>query len=99
MKLDTAAILAKLTVITAVLRKHAPVLCFVVFGVLYGYILVTVSGLSGQEPSQPEIDKQLKAVARPKIDRNVAETMEGLKERNVNIQAIFDQARDNPFSE
>ena len=99
MKLDTATLLEKFTIASALLKKHAVVLCFVIFGVICAYIMITVSQLSGREPSQANVDKQIKAVARPKIDPKTAEIMEDLRERSVTIQTLFEQARDNPFTE
>jgi len=99
MKLDTATILEQLSQASRLLRQHAAILCFIAFAAVYGYIMVTVSNLSQQEPGEDAVNKELKQIARPKVDEEVAQTMLGLEERNVTIQAIFKDARDNPFTE
>lgn len=99
MNLDTATLIEKLTTASHVLRQRAAIICFIAFAVVYGFIMVTVSGLTQQEPTEDAIKKELKQVAKPKVDERVADTMLGLEERNVTIQAIFDDARNNPFTE
>lgn len=99
MKLDTSTILEQLSVIARLLRQHAAIICLIVFAVIYGYIITAASGLSQQQPSDDAIKKELKQVAKPKVDESVAQTMLGLEDRNVSIRAIFEDARANPFTE
>lgn len=99
MKLDTSTILEQLSKLARILHQRAAIICIIIFASIYAFIMVTVSGLTQQEPSQDAISKELKQVARPKVDKDVAQTMLGLEERNVTIRAIFKDARDNPFTE
>lgn len=99
MKLDTANLLEQLTKLLHILRQRAAIICIIVFGVIYGYIMMNVSDLSQQAPSESSIEEKLTDVARPKVDEEVAQTMLGLEERNVTIKAIFEDARRNPFTE
>jgi hypothetical protein len=99
MNFDIKALTQKIHNALAFLRRHAAISCIIIFGVLYGYILFTVSAQTQKSPDETAVTDQLNAVPRPKIDKSAAKTMESLEDRNVNVQAIFDQARDNPFTE
>lgn len=99
MKFDTQTLIEKLSYVTTLLRQHAAILCFIVFAIIYAVIITTASKISQQAPADAAIKKELKAVARPKVDQKVAETMLGLEERNVTIQSLFENARNNPFTE
>lgn len=99
MKLDTSNLLEQLLRATHILRQRAAIICFIIFAIIYGYIMVTVSNLSQQEPSETAVKEKLTKVAKPKVDESVAQTMLGLEERNVTIRSIFEEARANPFTE
>ncbi len=99
MKLDTTVITTKLAGATAFLRRHLVTIIIAAFGLLYMYILWQVSVLTSTVPSDKAVTDQLKAVPRPKIDEKAAQTMQGLEDQNVKIQTIFDEARENPFTE
>lgn len=79
--------------------RYAVTLVILVFAVACGYIITLASSLTQQEPSQAAVNDQLKSVPRPRISDAVAERMLQLESQNVDVQAIFQQARDNPFNE
>lgn len=99
MKLKAENLIHKLHALATELQRHATFICIVIFAVLYGYILFTVSSLSQKAPGETAVNEQLKTVSRPKINKDAARAMERLEDRNVKVQAIFEQARDNPFTE
>lgn len=80
-------------------KKHALVLSFAIFACLAGYILLLTTQLTTMQPDQTSVDAQLSGVARPKIQKSVVDTILGLEDRNVDVKAIFEEARENPFSE
>jgi hypothetical protein len=41
----------------------------------------------------------LNTVQRPQIDERTVDRIQQLEDRNVEIRSLFEQARDNPFSE
>ena len=81
------------------IKKHAVVLSVALFACLAGYILILTNQLTAKQPSQSEISSELGSIARPTIDDSVVKTILGLEDRNIEIKAIFQEARDNPFSE
>jgi len=99
MNIDKAAITAYANKVLALLQAHALFLGIAAFGLLYAYIILQVTTLSNTEPDEAAVAKQYQAVPHPKVDKEVAKTIEGLESQNVNVQTIFNQARENPFSE
>ena len=83
----------------ALLQRHALFLGIAGFGLLYVYLILQISTLANKAPDETVVSKQYQAIPHPKIDKEVAKTIEGLESQNVNVQAIFNQARENPFSE
>ena len=92
-------LITKFNTAVAFCQQHALILGICAFGLLYGYIILQVTTLANTTPSEAEVAKQLKAVPHPKINKDVAAKIEGLEDQNVNVQAIFNEARENPFSE
>lgn len=92
-------LLKPLSKIGVLLQKHVIVICFVVFGAMYGYIIFTSSQQASKHPSDAEINNKFQATKRPKLDDSAAETLRQLSDQNVEVKALFDEARNNPFSE
>ena len=75
------------------LRRYS-VLGFMVFVLaLYGYQLYTIK-LATELETDPASQITVKAL---KIDQNSLEKIQQLEDQNVNVQALFKSARDNPF--
>lgn len=82
-----------------ILRRYLVLICIVGFGTMYGFLIMTAGKQAELEPSQSQIQNAYKKVARPKIDESAANKLRELESRNIEIQSIFEQARNNPFSE
>lgn len=80
-------------------KRYVFVICVVLFGGLYGTLIYTAGQQAALEPSESEITEKYKAAARPKLDEDTVNKLESLESTNVDVQAIFDEARQNPFNE
>lgn len=85
--------------ITGLLKRYAVVLCTIVFGAMYGYLVYTAGQQAELQPSETAVNEAYKGAARPRLDAGVAQQLEQLEASNVEVQAIFNEARNNPFSE
>jgi hypothetical protein len=99
MNIDKDTITSYANQTLALLQRHALFLGIAAFGLLYAYVIFQATTLSNKEPDEAAVTKQYQAVSHPKVDKEVAKTIEGLESQNVNVQTIFNQARENPFSE
>lgn len=80
-------------------RKHAPLLFVVFLVAVYGFLLWQARTYIQAEPSQTDIQAQLKTIQVPHIDKSVLAKIQQLQNNSVSVHALFDQARSNPFQE
>ncbi len=99
MNIDKDTLLTKLRPLISLSRRHAVLIGIIIFATLYGYIIIRVSTLANTTPAETEVTQKVDAVPHPKIDKETAKKIENLEDQNINVQAIFKEARENPFSE
>jgi len=73
---------------------------FIAFVVLiYGFLLFRIHSLGTAQPSNDAVSSQVKAAHIPRIDQSVVQQLQSLQDNSVSVQALFDQARSNPFQQ
>ncbi len=98
-KLETEKLRDQLTKLLAFGRKYA-VLGFVLISLgIFGFLVFRVRTLVSTEPSDDAVEAKLSETKSVKIDRKSVEKIQQLQATNVEVKALFDQARDNPFQE
>lgn len=90
---------AKLQIASAFLRRFMTLIVIVIFAAMYGYLIVTSGRQASQQPAEAQVNEKFQGVSRPKIDEAVAERLKQLEDQNIETKAIFEEARNNPFSE
>lgn len=71
---------------------------FVAFVLLiYAIMLLRVQSLNNAQPTEDQVNSQVKAARIPHIDQSVVQQIQSLQDNSVNVQALFNQARNNPF--
>ena len=86
--------------ISGVGRKLLPysLLAFLVFvALLYGFVFLRINNLSSAQPTADAVSSQVKAAQLPHIDQTVVNQLQSLQDNSVSVQALFNQARSNPF--
>lgn len=99
MKLGTEDLTKSLQPIIALIRKYLGFVILLVFLGIYVFLVQYIGGLIQDEPSQTAIDNELKPVNRLKVDEQALQQITELESQNIDVQALFDQARQNPFTE
>lgn len=95
--LNLASLTARLGGVFQQLRRFS-LLIFISFVVaLYGFVLLQINSLGSAEPSSDAVTSQVKAAQVPHIDKAVVQQLNSLQDNSVSVQALFDQARSNPF--
>jgi hypothetical protein len=89
----------QLLIIVDKLRRHAVLLFVLLLGVIYGFVLNKINTYSNVQPSSAQISAQVKTLATPQINPSIVNQLQNLKDNSVNVQALFNQARNNPFQE
>ena len=79
------------------LRKYTWLALIVLVALLYGYVLIKINGFLSATPSSSAIASNLKTSVSPVINQNVVNQLNQLQNNSVSVQALFNQARSNPF--
>lgn len=82
-----------------VARQNAALIFIVFLVAIYGFLTWRIMQLMQTQPSSSDVSAQLQTVGVPKVDPTVVQKMEDLKDNNISVQALFDNARSNPFQE
>lgn len=99
MKLDFKDLPNKFTPLVVFLKRYALFISIIaVLGIAVFFVL-RISQYSRTEPTDQAVEEKLQTVQRPKIDQSVLNKIQQLQDQNVQVQALFDQARNNPFNE
>lgn len=79
--------------------RYAAILFFLLVAGVYSFVLFRINSLSNIQPTSENISSQEKTATVPNIDPRVVKQLETMKDNSVNVQTLFQQARDNPFQE
>jgi hypothetical protein len=66
---------------------------------LYGFLILHVNQLMQVEVDDEDVEEIIRETAGLEIDRQAIEAIERLEDENIEVEAIFQEARDNPFAE
>ena len=99
MNLDLKTLPEKLMPAWQFIKRYAAVIFLVVFAVMIGFLVFRIDTLSKSEPSEEAVTEKLETIQRPKIDQSSIDKIQELRDQNIDVQSLFQQARDNPFSE
>jgi hypothetical protein len=99
MKLDTKNIPEKLGVAVQKLARYRLIIFILMIASVYGYVVITINGLSTQQPSTQNVNGELGSIKTPKLDETVVKQLEALRDNSVRVKTLFDEARNNPFNE
>ncbi len=81
------------------LNKYRVVIVFVVLALLYLFIIWRINVLVVAAPSEEEVKTAESGQTMVRIDETVVQKMMNLKDNSVRVQTLFEDARNNPFSE
>lgn len=81
------------------LNRYKVIIFLVVVAGVYGYILMQINSLSNAQPSADQIHAQASPIKSAHVDKSVVTQLQQLQDNSVNVQALFDTARSNPFQE
>ena len=99
MQASITDITKKIQPFAKLVKKYLAFILLIVFLGLYVFLVQYIGGLIQDEPSQAAIDGKLKPVNRLNIDKAAIEQITQLDSQNIEVKGLFDQARQNPFTE
>lgn len=96
---DVKSVLESLTgAVRRVARYRLPLFILIV-AVVYGFVFLRINTLSNVQPTPESIASQNNPIKKAHIDKTVVKQLQSLRDNSVNVQALFEQARNNPFQE
>lgn len=99
MKLDTKNLQKLLLKYASLLKKYA-VFIFILVGLgVFGFLVLRIRTLASKEPSETAITEKTDQSRPINIDQSAVKKVEQLQDTNVEVKALFEQSRDNPFQE
>ncbi|MGB4800171.1 MAG: hypothetical protein WBP03_01480 [Candidatus Saccharimonadales bacterium] len=97
MNLDTQSAKHALRGLFRSLNASRSLVFFVLLTTLYSIIVWRINVLSSATPTQAEVASAEQKVSRPKISNKTIEKLHSLEDNSVRVQALFNDARNNPF--
>ncbi|HEX3568164.1 MAG TPA: hypothetical protein VHT70_00620 [Candidatus Saccharimonadales bacterium] len=82
-----------------VARTYRVMFFIIALAAVYGFVVYRINILSQANPSPTDVATKLQSTPSPKVDPSVVQKIQQLQDNSVNVQALFDQARNNPFNE
>lgn len=85
--------------LTTLLKQYVVLICIVIFGSMYGFLIYTSGKLAERTPSEAKVSEQFQGSSRPRLDESVAQKLIELQDQNIEVKTLFEEARQNPFAE
>lgn len=97
--LNLTQLIDKLSGLLQTAKRYAPLLFCAFVALVYIFIVYRVQVLNSAEPNASDVANQSRTAQVPHIDPRVLDQLQSLQDNSVSVQALFDQARANPFQE
>lgn len=81
------------------INKYRAFMFFLIVALLYSFIIWRINVLVVAEPNQSDVKIAEQNNTVPRINDMVVQKILTLKDNSVNVQTLFQEARNNPFSE
>lgn len=79
--------------------KHGSFIAIIFVLAIYLFTVFRISALAAADPAPEAVDEALTSSAVPKINQAAIEQIQNLEQNSPQVQALFNQARNNPFQE
>lgn len=98
-QIDIKVYLAKIKKIQTALIKHVGFVATLIILFIYLFTIWRISNLATAEPTNSAENAALTTTNIPKVDKNAINQIQSLEKSNVQVQSLFNSARNNPFQE
>lgn len=99
MKLDINKIPALLARLKDIVKPYIGFVIGLIILGMYGLVIWQIRAYVTQEPSESEVAQELTSINIPKVDEEAIKQITQLEDSNVQVKALFENARQNPFNE
>jgi hypothetical protein len=95
MKLNN--ITTKLPIIKDQVSRYAIIIFVICVAVVFGFLTIKIANYSNNEPNDAQIEERLSTLQTVKLNDEAVGKIEELQDRNINLESLFNNGRDNPF--
>lgn len=99
MNIDKTKLISQTRPVLDILKRYGVFIFVMVFLGIYLFLVQYIGQLIQAEPTQSAVDSSIKPVTRLKIDQDAVKQMTELEAQNIEARSLFEQARENPFTE
>ena len=99
MKLDNSKLKKQLAPLVEAFRRYHVFLFIVAFLGTYAFLVMRISSLTQNEPTLTSGTSEVEAIKQLKVDQAAIDQILELEEQNIEVQSLFKEARNNPFTE
>jgi hypothetical protein len=92
-------ILTRFRPIIQYIKRYRVILFALFFLGMYTYLIFQINTLAQQEPDPSVVSENINTIKRLQVDQNSINSILELEEQNIEVQALFQEARANPFTE
>lgn len=99
LKININDLAKKILPVINIVRRYLLIIFIIIFALIYGFLVFRVNSLNRLEPTDEALTEKLSATKRPKINQDDIDKIQQLQDNSVEVQSLFNQARNNPFQE
>lgn len=88
---------SKIVPAISALKRYRVIIFILFIATIYGFILLRVATITNQQPTEEQINSQMSSFKVPHLDKSIIKQLHSLEDNSVDVQALFNKARDNPF--
>jgi len=99
MNIDLKDIPAKVHALLVWLKKYTVFICVLLVLGIFLFLVWQIHYFASIEPSSTDVLNKVNELNTPKLDQNAVNKILLLEDQNVEVKALFDSARQNPFQE
>lgn len=97
--LDLKDIPAKLLALLQKLKKYTVFICILAVLGIFVFLVWRIQHYATVEPTDTDVVNKLNELHTPRLDQDAVNKILLLEDQNVEVQTLFNQARQNPFQE
>ena len=85
--------------VLAAVGRYRVLLFVILVAAVYAFVFWRVQTLESQQPTDLQVSEQNDPIRTAHVNKSVVEQLNSLQDNSVNVHALFDQARNNPFQD
>lgn len=90
-------LIKKLQPVKQFIVRYAVLIFIILVAGILGFMTLQISLYSNAEPTSDQIDEKKNSLKQVKLNDESAQKIQELEDKNINIESLFNNGRDNPF--